>query len=90
MAKFKAVPNAVKQFHPSINKKSAKIASNQSRRGKGELLFQSLHAAQKIIESRKETMRKLQIKEEEEEWTFKPVLMAAKTYKGKGNYPIKG
>ncbi|GMH52863.1 hypothetical protein TL16_g01328 [Triparma laevis f. inornata] len=89
IAKFKAVASAVKQFHPSINKNSKRIANSQSRRGKGELLFTSLHAAQKMLEVRRETLRKQKIKEEDDECTFKPEFFA-KTYKGKGNYPIKG
>lgn len=85
-AKFRAVSNIVRQFHPSINKNSAKLANRGNKKGRGELLFIALHSAQKVIDQKVENLRKQKMAEEAEECTFRPKLVAH-TYKGAGNYP---
>jgi len=85
-ARFRAVSNIVKQFHPSINKNSAKIVNRGKKKGRGELLFTTLHSAQKIIDAKLDNLRKQKQAEEDIECTFKPTLVAH-TYKGASQYP---
>ena len=83
-ARFRAVSNIVKQFHPSINKNSAKMLNRGKRKGRGELLFTTLHSAQKIIDAKLDNLRKQKLAEEDIECTFKPKVRSERRVLSRG------